>query len=508
MRERAAKGFLIRKGRVRRFPLVLFAGFTCAITSAALPAQEPPKLTIHWDKTIVVSKSAPTLQVVVNPPLRPGEPLGAAAYEAIKELGADYVRYVPWLPYPKLAVAELEAPTSQKTSWDFSLIDPMTKDFLAATDGHPTVMNFSNNPAWLWKTEKPVTYPPDPNQVEWHYTQGTELRDPTGKELGDYYARLVSWYVNGGFGDENGVRHESGNHYKFAVWEVLNEVDFEHTMSPEQYTARYDAIVSAIHKVSPETKFMGLALAIPGKAPNQFEYFLNPKNHKPGIPLDYISYHFYASPEKEQNIDSWQYTFFDQAEGFLSTVRYVEAIRKRLSPQTKTDLDELGVILPGDNKPGDDVPPPAAYWNLCGALYANLFIELSKMQIDLIGMSQMVGYPTQFPSVSMMDWRTNQPNARYWVLKLIKDSFHSGDQLVETSVNSRDLSVQAFLTPRGRKLLLANKRNRPVEVEIPDADNASARTVDEQTGDGPARIVKPAASKITLEPFAVTVVSW
>ena len=130
------------------------------------------------------------------------------------------------------------------------------------------------------------------------------------------------------------------------------------------------------------------------------------------------------------------------------------------------------------------------------------------MQIDLIGMSQMVGYPTQFPSVSMMDWRTNQPNARYWTLKLIKDSFHSGDQLVETSVNSRDLSVQAFLTPRGRKLLLANKRNRPVEVEIPDADNASARTVDEQTGNSPARIVKPASGKITLEPFAVTVVSW
>jgi hypothetical protein len=507
MRERAAECFLIRWVKVRRFCFVLLGSVIYTINSA-LPAQDAPKLTIHWDKATVVSKSAPTLQVVVNPPLRPGEPLGAAAYKAIKELGADYVRYVPWLPYPKLAVAELEPPTPQKTSWDFSLIDPMTKDFLAATDGHPTVMNFSTIPAWLWKTEKPVTYPADPNQVEWHYTQGTELRDPTGKELGDYYARLVSWYVNRGFNDENGVRHESGYHFKFPVWEVLNEVDFEHNMTPEQYTARYDAIVTAIHKVSPETKFMGLAMAIPGKAPNQFEYFLNPKNHKPGIPLDYISYHFYASPEKEQNIDSWQYTFFDQAEGFLSTVRYIETIRKRLSPQTKTDLDELGVILPADNKPGDDVPPPAAYWNLCGALYANLFIELSKMQIDLIGMSQMVGYPTQFPSVSMMDWRTNQPNARYWVLKLIKDSFHSGDQLVETSVNSHDLSVQAFLTPRGRKLLLANKRNRSVEVEIPDADNASARTVDEQTSDGPARIVKPASSKITLEPFSVTVVSW
>jgi hypothetical protein len=108
----------------------------------------------------------------------------------------------------------------------------------------------------------------------------------------------------------------------------------------------------------------------------------------------------------------------------------------------------------------------------------------------------------------MMDWRTNQPNARYWVLKLIKDSLHSGDQLVETSSSSSDVAAQAFLTPRGRRLLLANKRNRPVSVELPDADKAAARTVDGQTGDGPAKIVKPADGKIVLAPFAVTVVSW
>ena len=53
----------------------------------------------------------------------------------MKDLGADYVRYVPWLPYPKLGVAELEPPTPQKTSWDFSLIDPMTKDFLDCDRG-------------------------------------------------------------------------------------------------------------------------------------------------------------------------------------------------------------------------------------------------------------------------------------------------------------------------------------------------------------------------------------
>jgi hypothetical protein len=490
------------------FPHILGAALSVALLSTTLYGQAAPSVTIHWDKTTVVSRTTPTLQVVVNPPLRPGDPLSAASYKAVKELGADYVRYVPWLPYPRLAVAELEAPTPEKTSWDFSVIDPMTKDFLAATEGHSPVMNFSTMPAWLFETEKPVTYPTDPNQVEWNYTQGTELRDPSGKQLGDYYARLVSWYVNGGFADENGVRHNSGYHYKFPVWEVLNEVESEHTMTPEQYTARYDAIVGAIHQVSPETKFVGLALAAPSSSPQYFEYFLDHKNHRAGTPLDFISYHFYATPEGGQNLETWQYSFFDQANGFLNTVRYVEAIRKRLSPETKTDLDELGVILPTDNTAADKTPPPPAYWNLAGALYAHLFTELTRMQIDVIGESQLVGYPTQYPSVSMMNWQNDRPNARFWVLKLLKDSFHPGDSLVETSIGSGELDAQAFVTPAGRKLLLVNKRNRAVDVTLPDAEKASALAVDGETGDGPARTVRPTDGKIKLEPFAVTVVSW
>jgi len=500
------------KARPGSFIGLAAAAFICMGTTVSLQGQQTASLSIHWDKTVVVSKSTPTLQVVVNPPLRPGEPLSLASYKAVKELGADYVRYVPWLPYPKLAVAELEPPTPQKTSWDFSLIDPMTRDFLAATEGHSTIMNFSTIPAWLFKTDKPVTYPADPNQPYWNYTHGTELRDPTGKELGGYFSRLVSWYVNAGFTDENGVRHESGYRYKLPVWEVLNEVDFEHNMTPEQYTARYDAIVSAIHEVSPETKFVGLALAMPSLSPSYFEYFLNHKNHRPGIPLDMISYHFYASPVRGQTVDHWQYTFFDQAAGFVNTVRYIEAIRQRLSPETRTTIDELGVILPTDNTAEDKIPPPPAYWNLAGALYAHLFIELSRLQIDAVGESQLIGYPTQFPSVSMMDWTTNKPNARFWVLKLIKDSFHSGDRLVETQIGGDELrdelSAQAFATPAGHKLLLVNKRNRSVDVPLPDADKASALTVDGTTGDGPAQPVKPLEGKITLHPFAVTVVSW
>uniref|UniRef100_E6QMR1 Glycosyl hydrolase family 39 n=1 Tax=mine drainage metagenome TaxID=410659 RepID=E6QMR1_9ZZZZ len=499
-----------------RSNLYRLAALILAGTSATAWAQTAAVTAdVQWNKTDVVSRSASTLQVVVNPPLRPGNPLSSAAYKAVKQLGADYVRYVPWLPYPRLGVAELEPPTALKTSWDFSLIDPMTRDLMAATAGHTTILNFSTIPAWLFKTDKPVTYPADPNEVTWHYTQGTELRDPSGKELGDYYARLVSWYTNGGFTDENGIRHISGHHYNIPYWEVLNEVDFEHSMTPRQYTERYDAIVSAIHKVSPDTKFVGLALAMPGHGPDYFQYFLNSKHHQPGIPLDMISYHFYASPVAGQTIDSWQYSFFDQADGFLSTVRYIESIRKRLSPATRTDCDELGVILPTDNTATDKTPPPAAYWNLAGALYAYLYIELSKLQIDVIGESQLIGYPTQFPSVSMMNWQNNQPNARFWVLKLIHDSFHPGDKLVATGIkiaagepDGKDIVAQGFQTANGKKLLLVNRHDHAVSVSIPDVASAHIMTVDEATGDGAARRESVNNGAVQLAPFAVSVVSW
>lgn len=491
-----------------------------ALCLSPAASQEPlQKVEINWDKTVMVSKSTATLQVVTNPMLNPGAPIHDGSFAALKSLGADYVRFVPWLPYPKIAVAELDPPTKEKTSWDFKYIDPVTKDFLASTHGHSTVMNFSTIPSWMFKTNQPVKYPSDPNQVFWNYTQGTQLRDPTGKELGDYYGRLVSWFTRGGFTDENGKHYDSGYHYSFPIWEVLNEIDFEHNTTPEDYTRRYDAIVEGIRKVSPKTQFMGLALAAPGANPKYFEYFLNPRNHKPGIPLDYISFHFYASPAMDENLDGWQHTFFNQANGFLAEARYILAIRDRLSPRTKVDTDELGVILPTDGleiHASKALPDhiPHRYWNAAGALYAYLYVELAKLGVDVIGESQLVGYPSQYPSVSMMDYNNGKPNARYWVLKLIKDNFHPGDKLVaekerkEGDDSPSDVLVQGFTTPQGKKVLLANRANSSKTVVLDqDLQNASILTVDEQTGDEAPRADKAQGANLQLAPFAVAVLS-
>jgi len=497
---------------MNKFSLILVLPVFAALAVRAQTAA-PDTLMVKWDQTQMISKTALTLQVVVNPPLRRGSSTHDSIFAALQALGCDYVRYVPWLPYPRLGVAELQPPTHEKTFWDFSVIDPMTLDFLNATKGHSVILNFSTIPQWMYKTDQPVTYPDDPYTVFWNYTQGSVPRDTTYGEIANYYARLYSWYTKGGFTDELGKRHESGYHYDVPYWEVLNEVDFEHGNTPQSYTRLYDAVTNAIKKESPTTQFVGMALAFPDR-PEWFEYFLDPRHHKNGTPLDMISYHFYAIGSTEKGADVMQYTFWDQAEGFLKEVKFIESIRKRLSPTTKTTIDELGSILDNDNDiPDRKTPIPDTYWNLSGALYAYTYLALAHMGIDVVGESQLVGYPTQYPSVSMINWKTGQPNARYRVLKLLKDNFGPGDTFVDSWMTGNEpnapdaITAQAVVTAKGKKLLLINKRNKTVRVVVPAAfKGARISVVDPSTKDEKPREFIADESAIELKPFAIVVI--
>lgn len=471
---------------------------------------------IDWNNVVREMKTTPTLQVVVNPLLRRGSPIHDRAFKELRDLGADYVRYVPWFPYPQDAIAELYPPEDGKTSWDFTRIDPIAIDLLEATKGHLVMLNFSTIPPWMFKVDKPVPYPADPDQPIWNYQQGTELRDPSLKELSDYYARLVAWYTQGGFEDEHGKYHQSGHQYRIDYWEVLNEPDFEHNTTPEQYTERYDAMVSAIQRVAPEMKFVGMSLAMPSLAPRFFEYFLDAKNHKPGIPLDMISYHFYASPAPDETIESEQFTYFAQADGFLNSVRYIENIRKRLSPNTGTTVNEIGAIRADDGLqglPGHVAEPiPDYYWNLAGATYAYVFAHLAVLGIDIAGESQLVGYPSQFPSVTMVDWNTGAPNARFRVLELLIKSFHQGDQVLSTRTSGFMASpyyhAQAFQTREGkRKLLLISKRSQSIDLSLPGFAGATVEVVDQTSAGRAIRTEKLNKEQYQLPGFAIAVIT-
>jgi hypothetical protein len=489
---------------------ILAIVWTSTLLSACAFAQQeqPIQIRTDWNNTILVSKSTATYQVVANPMLERGAKLHDGSFQAIAAAHADYVRFVPWLPYPRLAVAELEAPTKDKTYWDFSLLDPFIEDLMNAIKGHSVIINFSTMPAWLWKTDKPVTYPNDPNEVYWDYTQGTEIKDPTYQQAAAYYARLLSWYERGGFTDELGHFHKSNHHYKFAYWEVLNEIDSEHRWTPVEYAKFFDTVTAAMRTVDPDLKFIACASAFPANSGEMYRYFLDPKNHLPGTAIDFLSYHFYASPPTDEPFEAMQYTFFDQADGFLRIAKYVEQLKHELSPETRTDMDELGAILPGDdasNHGGQAQREPAHYWNLASALYAYLYIGAAKLGVDVVGESQLVGYPTQYPSVSMMDYVTGQPNARFWTMKLLKDNVGPGNQIVETSTQGSSVTAQGFRTGNRKKLLLVNKRDRDVKIQLPEGAE-SITFVAPSTGDGEPKTALLEMRTVSLEPFEVAIV--
>jgi hypothetical protein len=179
-------------------------------------------------------------------------------------------------------------------------------------------------------------------------------------------------------------------------------------------------------------------------------------------------------------------------------------------------INEIGSIAADDLRQGDPgysfSPIPQSYWNLSGALYAYLFAELSRIGIDVAGESQLVGFPTQFPSVSMVDWKDGRPNARYQVLKLLHDHLGPGDSLVATEAtmpnNQTYVHAQGFATRDGhRKLLLVNKRNRAFDITLP-APAAHVDVVDQTTASGPPAAREVPDATLKLEGFGVAVVTW
>ena len=435
--------------------------FLVMSAKAQVTSDKPIQISVQWDEPEATLRTSPTLQVVVMSPLERGSPIHDTSFAAVKELARRLCSLRSLVPLSSPCGRGTRCAAGRQTSWDFSKIDPITLDFLNATEGHSRILNFSTIPVWFYKTDEPVVVPADPDQLFSGENQGRELLDPTCNDVAGYYARLVSWYTQGGFTDEFGVRHDSGHHFRIPFWEVFNEIEAEHHFTPEQYATCYDAVTGALHKVDPKMKFVGLALGWPEDDPEMVEYFLNPANHKPGTQLDMISYHFYASARQGENPDTWQYAFFDKAERLLATVRYIEEIRKRLSPATRTTLDEIGSMAGYTSVKDPHIPP--IYWSASSAVYAYIYIEMARLGIDVVGESQLVGFPSQYPDVTMVDWTTGRPNARFEVLRLLHDKLTLGNKMFRMGPVGYDMDAAAFESAGGeKKLLLVNKRNRDI----------------------------------------------
>jgi hypothetical protein len=449
------------------YSLCFIAIFCSCVLSASAQQPAPIDLHIDWKKTAAVNRTTVTLQVVANPPLRPGSSIYENAWKSFRELEPSYARLALWYPYPRLAVAEISPPSSTQTFWDFSYMDPLVEDFFRGVGNRPSVLSIATVPQWMFSSGT-VEVPRDPDAPAWNYEQGSALRDASLREISDYYERVARWYLKGGFRDERGVRHSSGHHYKPAYWEVFNEPEYEHNFTPAQYTQIYDVITAHLLRVDRHLKFTGVSLAIPDKGEEFFNYFLDHSHHAAGMRLDAISYHFYAHGRKDETAETQAVSFFHQADHFLETVMKVEAIRQRLSPATETQINETGCIGTGDDDNGPDkmagIGIPSFYWNLCGAVFSYVAARLAENGIQVVGASQLLGYPSQYPTVSLLDWTTGLPNARYQSLRLLMKNLQPGDRL-GIALNSPDFYSLPITKQSGaRALLLINKTARKLRL--------------------------------------------
>ena len=370
--------------------------------------------------------------------------------------------------------------------------------------------------------------------------------------IGEYFGKYVSWYLNDGFIDKYGIKHKSGFNYSWnnhndnkynVIFEVLNEPDYAsyggHVINVEQYTKVYDIIIEGIWNefdINHEMKFVGLVLGGANGGDNYewYTYFLNKTNHKShDIPLDYISFHFYAVTSECTDFKAYQ-QLFDLTDGFIQEIPKIISIKNSLSPTTQIIIDEMGAILSTQCSEYNG-NLPEMFWLSSGGVYAYIFGKLSSLINEklVIAESGLIFHgkmnSTLFPpseeglnsfcqSTTMIDWNTGDGNARYWILKLILDNFSIGDTVINTTIlsdnngdNNNDVFIQGYLTKndKSKRILIVNKLYDNVDILINDNDikqnGGKLYVVDEMTGNGPARIETIKSNNLTINPFGVAV---
>lgn len=320
----------------------------------------------------------------------------------------------------------------------------MLEDLWDATGGNSsqarTIINFSTQPVWLYSDVSDYSVPPDPLQTDFKYPKGKQLADPTGRAMASYFADIVAWIR---YGKHNGPR------YPIDHDEFLNEPNACRGQTIEDYTLYFDRFVQAVRGGLPEGEkdltYVGLALA--GNRLDWLVPFLNESTHLPGtfdaVQKGLVSFHHYAKPSSRMDPVAFE-SIFDSADDWIEDF-VVPAVRARalLSPTTRFDANELGVVLPNDDDP--NAPQfPLVYWNAAAALFAYEYARLAKAGVEVVGMSQWAGNPpmtiagmkasNQHPGVSIMNYTTGEGTARYWTLKLMLEAFQPGDRLVRTTV--------------------------------------------------------------------------
>ena len=294
----------------------MLAAAAAGVLAATAAAAPDVSVTFDWSTVVQRTHTAATVEVDVMPFLGRtsfGGPF-AGYYEALENLGAEYVRMAPWFPNSAVVTLELSPSDCTKdkpaTNWNATIFDQVMRDFYSAVCGPKAnegecrlsvIQQLSTMPSWMFvnaSAEKELLPPfTDPPSSRWNTSGGGTygnhpscadpatgcLVDETCGQMARYFGRFVGWYTKGGYADECGHWHASDFHLDMWGLSIWNED--EHRLGPVRYTKCYDAIVAEMARINPKIVPVGPEI---DSAPNKHEYdylthFLEKENHSPQV---------------------------------------------------------------------------------------------------------------------------------------------------------------------------------------------------------------------------------
>ena len=172
-------------------------------------------------------------------------------------------------------------------------------------------------------------------------------------------------------------------------------------------------------------------------------------------------------------------------------------------------------------------------WNVAAATFAYAFGSLAELDYAFVGMDQLIGgvWPDNSPSVSMLDWQTGQPNAKYWVTTMLASTVGSAKEkaIVASNVSlangtltggsssiPQPVYVMPYVMEDTQGVLLVNKKQTAMDVTIDGVVGGSALVVEvalsgpdaAEPGFAPTVAKELSADgKLSLGPFGVAVVT-
>jgi len=400
---------------------------------------------------------------------------------AMRDLGADFVRWASWYVYPRVVVLELEPPdctaTQPATNFNSEHFDAVTADFMQTVCGpqaalgkceHSVAIQIATSPSWVWNDgTDPKTLPKNPWEYEsgnmGAYNKGTTLVDETCKPLAEYVGRVVAHYTAGGHNDSCGHWHPSGLHYNWSFISFYNEN--EHNMGGPRYTRCWDQLRPLIEKISPGSVLEGpesvMATWRPSENPTDYlSYFIDPKNHADQRAPELLTFHWYAgsagTPQEYNDAISAIDKYIDDH------VKPLVALRDKVAPKTGMALDEYIWVLADwcdpddakrlfaehDNLEADPLSGGGCPnwqdsrangsavganrrtlgWSASAAHYAYGYAKLALQGFQSVGLDDLAcgPWPDNEPAVTGMDWQTGEPMARFFVVRMLVASLGAG----------------------------------------------------------------------------------